>query len=143
MSRTSFEKVKAILGSHYDDSLSLAAFIDTASALVSKLEAADTQSVLSAVDLELIERWLSAHFYAHADQIAQSRNVGRASVSYQGQTAMMFESTQYGQVALSLDATGYLAKRQQEAENGGPSRAGMVWLGQRYRGDSSERSTDQ
>jgi hypothetical protein len=144
VSRTSSTKVQGILVDHYDDvnSIDLTAFISTANSLVNKVASNDTYSLLSSTDLELIERWLAAHFYAHADQISQSRGGGRANASFQGQTAMMLTSTQYGQTAMVLDVTGYLSKLNQQAQTG-PMRAGMVWLGTRYRNDRSQRAGDQ
>lgn len=140
--RTNKDKVEDILVDHYDGVTSLTPFIQTASSLVDKVARNDVESAHSSSDLELIERWLAAHFYAHADQLMQSESKGRASGSYQGQTAMIFMSTQYGQTALGLDTTGYLAKLQKQAQEGRQS-ASVVWLGTRYRGDESERSSDQ
>lgn len=142
MSRTSSGDVEAILGGHYGGSTDLDAFILTAASLVGKCSAADTGGVHSASDLELIERWLAAHFYAHSDQLTQTRSTGKASATFQGQTAMVFNSTQYGQTALALDTTGYLAKLQQQAMTG-PKKAGGVWLGTRMKNDNSETTADQ
>ena len=142
MSRTNSDDVEAILGGHYDGSTDLDPFILTASSLVSKCSSADTGGVHSASDLELIERWLAAHFYAHSDQLPQNKSTGGASAGFQGQTAMVFNSTQYGQTALALDTTGYLAKLQQQASIG-PIKAGAAWLGTRMKADDSETAGDQ
>jgi len=128
MARTTSANVTAILvtDKNYDGSTSLAAFIDTATALVDEVVtcAAKRGITLSATLLELIERWLAAHFYAHADPLYTSRSTQGASGSFQGQTGMHLESTQYGQTAMVLDTSRCLA-----AINKGGSKIGAVWLG--------------
>lgn len=144
--RTNEALVKAILieGKQYDNknNPSLTAFIATANSLVEAVATADTDSILSSTDLELVERWLSAHFYGHSDQFKQNKSTGGASGGFQGQTAMVLNSTQYGQTALLLDRTGELAKLSKQAVEGKKT-AGMVWLGTRYKNDESERTGDQ
>ena len=142
--RTLAANVVAILVDHYDtpNATDLTAFIATANSLTDAVSTADTGGILSSGDLELIERWLAAHFYGHADQMTQSEGGGGANASFQGQTAMFFESTQYGQTALVLDRTGELARLQKQAEEGKRS-AGMTWLGTRIKYDDSETSADQ
>jgi hypothetical protein len=142
MARTTHLKVKDILGDHYDGSSSLEPFIDTASSLVDKVVTADTESLLSSGDLEIIERWLSAHFYGHMDQFMSNKSTGGASGGFMGQTAMALNSTQYGQTAMTLDCTGELAKLSQQAMTG-KKRMTMTWLGTRYKNDESERVADQ
>jgi hypothetical protein len=58
--------------------------------------------------LELIERWLSAHFYALSDQTLASKSTSKASGSFHGQTQMDFDSTKYGQAAQNIDTSGCL-----------------------------------
>ena len=129
MSRTTSGNVQGILSSHYDGTAVLTPFIDTANSLVSRVATADTLVTLSAVDLELIERWLAAHFYAHADQLMTSKSTGGASGSFQGQTGMVLESTQYGQTAMLLDSTGYLSRLSNETKTGTKQKAQLFWLG--------------
>ena len=142
MPRTTSNSVKNILGANYDGTTPLHPFVITASSLVNKVAGKDLTGVLSSDDLELIERWLAAHFYGHADQFYQQRSTGRASGGFQGQTAMVFNSTQYGQTALALDVTGELARIQQQATTG-KQKAGILWGGTRMTNDNSERSEDQ
>lgn len=142
MARTSPVLVKKILEEHYNGKSSLDPFIQTAGSLVDKVSTNDTGSLLSSSDLELIERWLAAHFYWHSDQILRSEADGRASGAYQGRTEMIFLSSHYGQTALALDVTGYLAYLQRQAQEG-RKRATAVWGGTRYRHDYSDRSSDQ
>ena len=72
--RTTTGDVQAILGSHYDSTISLQPFIDTAVILVDWLDTQDTDNELSVAALEMIERYIAAHIYEHADQIAQGSN---------------------------------------------------------------------
>ncbi len=129
--RTIDTDVIAILGKHYDsvDEPSLTPFIDTATLLVDWLAGQDTDSELSAAVLKRIEAYLTAHFYAHSDQISQSKGVGRANASYQGQTAMALNGSQYGQTACLLDVTGNLAARSRQAEVGVTIELTGTWLG--------------
>lgn len=129
MARTTSEQVIGILisGKQYDAKTTpdLTGFIETASAVVDRVItcAGRKEVILTDALLELIERWLSAHFYAHADQLFTSKSTAGASGSFQGQTGMHLESTQYGQTAMDLDYSGCLA-----AINKG-ARAGAIWLG--------------
>jgi len=82
----------------------------------------DSGRILSATLLERIEAFLSAHFYAHADQLKQSESIGRSSAVYQGRTEVGLRSTQYGQTAVDLDLTGTLSSL-------GKKKATMAWLG--------------
>lgn len=141
MARTTSSAVEGII--QVDSSIDLSGFIDTATALVDWLESKDTDGELTATQLERIECFLAAHFYAHRDQLLQSKSTGKASGSFQGQTGMFLKSTQYGQTALLLDTTGYLADMNKTADSGQRPVAGAVWLGTRYKNDSSERSEDQ
>jgi len=128
--RTTDDNVKAILVGHYDTdgAPALTAFIATASSLTDYVDTCDTLDELSTTTLELIERWLAAHFYAHADQLAKSKATGDASVSFQGMTGKGLDSTQYGQTAMNLDVTGCLAKKNKEMTEG-KVKVGITWLG--------------
>jgi hypothetical protein len=85
--------------------------------------AASRSVTLSSTLLELIERWLAAHFYAQSDQLYQSKNTGGAGASFQGQTAMGLSNTSYGQQAKMLDISGCLAAFDKGTQ------ARMYWLG--------------
>lgn len=128
--RTGSAAVEAILGKHYDPDVVLTGFMDTANLEVDWLKSQDSSGVLSEARLEMIERWLSAHFYAHADQLLKQEQAGGASGTYQGNTGMGFLSTQYGQSAVNLDLTGLLARKNSVTSPLGASKkASMVWLG--------------
>lgn len=134
MSRTNEAAVKGILLSDYGpdkdgNEPSLEPFIDTAASMVDDLVECATAKgkTLSAGKLELIERWLAAHFYVQSDQTYASKSTEGASASFHGQTAMYLESSRYGQTAMRLDTSGCLDGR------GGSERkvAGGFWLGKR------------
>jgi hypothetical protein len=116
MARTTADKVRDIIAT--DEDISLSGFIDTANAFVTWLSGQDSNGDLDDEMLELIERWLAAHFYSHHDQLLQSETAGGGGGIYQGQTGMMLLSTQYGQTAMALDVTGNLARRNQDAIDG-------------------------
>lgn len=109
--RTTSALVAQVLGDDYDGSASLIPRIDTANALVDDIvtEASNLEITVSASRLEIIERWLAAHFYAVCDKPLQSKSTERASGVFAGHTAMGLKYTQYGQQAIILDPTGYLS----------------------------------
>lgn len=125
--RTSPALVKEII--EFDTDLSMQPFIIAASNMVDQLAAeADTEYTLAAATLELIERWLAAHFYAMRDQQYSSKSTGGAGGSFQGQTSMVLTATQYGQMAMLLDTTNWLSKRSREVLEG-RKRMIFTWVG--------------
>lgn len=120
MARTTSAAVIAVLQGDYDSESapSLTPFIETAGVMVDEAAGAD---VLSAARLELVERWLAAHYYCMGDRPYTSRSTGGASGSFAGQFSKGLESTPYGQTALALSG-GLLAAT-------GRRRAGAEWLG--------------
>lgn len=132
MARTTSTAVIAVLLDDYgprgDGTLpDLTAFVETASAVVDDVEdcAAARDRTLGSTRLELIERWLAAHFYAVSDQPYRSKSTADASATFQGDTAMYFEATKYGQTAMRLDPSGCLAA----IGGAAPARARAFWLG--------------
>lgn len=124
MAYTTASAVQGVLGTHYDGSTDLTPFIDTAAGVITRLASKDVDGELTSANLEIIERWLAAHYYAQADPILQSKSVGKSSGVFEGQTAMGLRNTRYGQQAIALDWTGYLAKIDK-----GIVKVGMKWLG--------------
>lgn len=101
----------------WDGETSLTPYIDTASAVVDnavELAAADGESY-AASTLELMERWLAAHYYTVMDPLYKSKSTNRASAS--------FNERSYKDVALELDPLGYLADALSK------HRARGFWLG--------------
>jgi hypothetical protein len=117
--------VQAILGPNYATGVSLAPFIESATDVVDGIVecAAEEDVTLTSTRLELIERWLSAHFYHCSDPVYQSRSTEGASGQFQGQSAMGYDGSRYGQMAMRLDTSGCLRAN----EKGG--KASFIWLG--------------
>lgn len=124
MARTNAGSVQRLLGDDYGAQESgtlpdLSGFIDTACLIVSRVAACARQrnpaATLSDAELEMMERWLSAHFYVQSDQNYASKSTGGASGQFQGQTGMHLEGSKYGIAALDVDFSGCLtalSKRQ-------------------------------
>lgn len=127
MARTTNLAVQKLLlpGGDYDGKSDLSPFVETANALVTRVDACATRKgvTLSATELELVERWLAAHCYQQSDKGYQSRSTKGKSGSFHGQWGKNLENTNYGQMALSLDPSGCLAALAQR------QRAGGYWLG--------------
>lgn len=124
MARTTSNNVSAILLEDYDTNNSLTPFIETASTIVDTVNnCASLKGIsLSSTQLELIERWLAAHYYVMSDQNYRSKRTEGASAVYQGETGKYFEASKYGQTALSIDYSGCLKSLMNP-------RVGVYWLG--------------
>jgi hypothetical protein len=128
--RTKELDVKDLLGDNYgakrDGTFpALKGFVLTANSVVNQVLvcAARKSIAVSSADQELMERLLAAHMYMMSDKAYQSRSTAGRSGSFQGQTGMRLESTDYGQSAMVMDPSGCLEninKRQ---------KAGGAWLG--------------
>ena len=130
MPRTRPTAVQSILQNEYDleNRPALEGFIDTASMMVDEIVVEDTALKMTATRLELVERWLAAHFYQISDPGYQSRTTAGASGSFTGQTSQTFKATRYGQQALALDLTGFLERRDKEVEEGARRRVQLFVL---------------
>ena len=126
--RTTQELVRSIVKDH-DPGISMVPFITEANVMTDWLSGCDTDSELTATELELIERNLAAHFYCLNDLQFSAKNTGKSGATFQGKTDMGLKATFYGQKALFLDTTGCLAKRDAEALGGGKRRVGIRYLG--------------
>lgn len=123
--RTTEEAVQGIIEA--ETSISLTPFIASANMLVTKCCAGEDYTT---DELEMIERWLSAHFYAIRDPRLSSRTMGAASESFHGSVGMNLEATIYGQQAMLLDYYGGLAALSKKmSEGGGGKNVGISWLG--------------
>jgi len=117
VSRTNSAAVVGILLENYDGTSVLTPFIDTACSLVNRISTKDTAGELTSTDLELIERYLAAHYYTLADPLYVSKSTGGASGS--------FRDRSYYEAAKALDSTGLLAALELPTR----PRAGCTWLG--------------
>lgn len=113
MARTDSASVAAVLvdsSTHskgqgdWDGETSLTPYIDTANSVVTSAAAKAVENGESYADstLELMERWLAAHYYTVMDPLYKSKSTDRASAS--------FNERSYKDVALELDPLGYLAE---------------------------------
>lgn len=132
MPRTSESAVREIITTGKDDlgnPIPLQGFIEAAAVLVNRVVscAATRGFPLDKDEQRLIETWLAAHFYAHRDQLYQSKNTQSAGATFQGKTGMHLESTQYGQTAMDLDYSGCLTALNNRATKGGL--VSLNWLG--------------
>jgi hypothetical protein len=109
-SRTDAAAVQAILGKNWDNLTVVTPFIETASMVMDGVAACaiDNGETLTDFELEIIERWLSAHYYLIMDQIFSAKRSEGAIAQFQGKTNMYLESTIYGQTAMRLDRSGCL-----------------------------------
>lgn len=125
MARTTSTLVQGLLKTDYDGSSDLTPYIDTASSVMDDVVvcAARKGKTLSNAKLEIVERWLSAHFYCVMDGKYTSKSTSGASGSFQGSSKEGFESTTYGQQATRLDPSGCLANIQDTQVATG------LWLG--------------
>jgi hypothetical protein len=101
--RTTEEAVGLII--ELDEEIDLAPFMETANYLV---DAVCLDSNYPEVTLELIERWLTAHFYAIRDPRTVSEGVRGITERFEGQTKTGLWFTRYGQMAMLLDVDGNL-----------------------------------
>lgn len=133
MSRTTAVEVKKLVEVDASISTDLIPFITTASSLVDSVVAtakkADGSNYYNDTQLELIERWLAAHFYTVRDNRAAAEKADIVSVNYQYDIGKMLSSSMQGQTALMLDTAGGLASLSKQAELGKPRKVGAFYLG--------------
>jgi len=128
--RTSSTAVALII--EVDSSISLTPFIEAANALVTEL---CTASTYTTARKELIERWLSAHFYTVRDMRAEQEKADEVSEKKQSKVDLGFDTSHYGQMAMRLDTAGGLAALNVNIKKGRTNVIGITWLG--TEGDTS------
>lgn len=102
--RTTPELVSGII--EVDGAIDLAPFISVASELVTEF---CTGKGYTVERMELIERWLSAHFYTNRDPRPTREEAGPVSATYQSKVDLNLYTSHYGQTAMLLDTAGGLA----------------------------------
>lgn len=127
MAYTTVAAVKLLLMRDYTDPLGVDKFIDSAHAMMLRVEACAARKDITLTDeeKELIEAWLAAHLYTMSDKALTSKSTLSSSGSFHGQTAMRMEASLYGQQAMMIDPSGCL-----EALNSRKKGRGF-WLGKR------------
>jgi hypothetical protein len=109
-----------------DPSIDLDPFILTASELVTEVCAIASYTVGR---LELIERWLAAHFYAIRDPRTTQERAGSVGANFESKVDLNLALTRYGQQAMMLDTQGGLAALNKSILSGGSRVASVTWLG--------------
>ena len=131
MARTTQPAVAAII--ELDATINVAPFIEAAAALVEEIA---VDSGHDETRLELIERWLSAHFYTNRDPRPTSEKAGPVAVSYQSAVDLNLNTSHYGQTAMILDTSGLL-----RAMSGNKKRVvSVTWLGTPLEGSRVEET---
>lgn len=120
MPYTTAEAVQALL--EFDSDINVDQFIETANLLVRKY---CSDSGYETDQLELIERWLAAHFYCIRSPQFENQSVMSAAKSFNFQPGFGLQLTRYGAQALLLDTAGGLA----QANKPDRIRVGINYLG--------------
>jgi hypothetical protein len=130
--RTTYEAVAKLIEIDSTVTTDAAEFIETASVIVDEVCATakktDGSDYYSAARLELIERWLAAHFYAIRDPRAVMEKAGPVSQTIESKIDLYFSVTRYGQQAMLIDTNGGLARLNAKMKNGQPSLQ-FFWAG--------------
>jgi hypothetical protein len=124
MPRTTEELVGGLI--ELDDSVPVDPFITTASLLVDRLCAPEVDDD---TELEIVERWLSAHFYAVRESRSVSESVAGISETKQSKVDLGLDLSHYGQTAKLLDSSGALARWDQAMRKGRSTTATLAWMG--------------
>lgn len=123
MARTTSILVSGII--EVEAAIDLTPFISVANELVTEVcgTAGHTDE-----RLELIERWLAAHFYTNRDPRPVTEKAGPTSATYQSAVALNLATSHYGQTAMALDTSGELAAYNASLGSGKRT-VGVTWLG--------------
>lgn len=128
MPRTTPTKVRGIVTDLREDStIDLTAAIETANVFVTSICIPFVKpdgTSLSAIELEMVERWLAAHFWSVDNPKLLMEIIGRSQDTIQGKVDLGLRLTHYGQQALIL-SQGALAPY----ADGKPKQIKMRWLG--------------
>lgn len=125
MARTTSAAVELII--EVDSNIALTSFIEAANVLVTQC-CGDSVNY-TAINLELIERWLSAHLYTVRDMRAEMEKAGSVSERKQSKVDLGFDTSHYGQMAMRLDWEGGLAALNERIKKGKRTIVGATWLG--------------
>ena len=120
MARTTTAAVEALLAGHYKSTISTQQFIDAATLVIDRVVTCATAKGFThtAAELEMIERYLAAHYYTKSDAYMTSKSTGGASASWSRSPEGDFLT-----VAKDLDPSNCLAATIARTT------AGMAWLG--------------
>jgi len=128
MARTTYAAVIKIIESDVTITTDMGPFIETANMLITKV-CTDYDETVDLIQLELIERWLSAHFYAIRDQRRDTEKAGPVSEKVQYKVDLHLDQTIYGQQAMLLDTSLALAALNNNMKNAVAITPSMTWVG--------------
>lgn len=125
---TAVNQIRTVVDDQAEVADVLSPFIETANSLVTEL---CTGGTLSDERLELIERWLAAHFYSlQVDaRLTMSETVGPLTETFFGKVGYALNQTPYGQQAMFLDTTGSLSRWNNQVIKGTTTKASVSWGG--------------
>jgi hypothetical protein len=107
--RVTASEVKQIMDGCTTADAVITIMIGAATELIDEVFLNDTD--VSTTLLKEIERWLTAHMIASTVyRTTSDEKIGDAQVKYTGKWGSKLESTPYGQMVLTLDFTGKMAK---------------------------------
>ncbi len=134
MGRTTYLAVSKITKINTSITTDAAPFIEAANFLVTKLcsTATDEDGDLyhDATSLELVERWLAAHFYRIRDPEADTKKAGPVTKKDQYKVDLALDQTRYGQQAMAIDISGELASWNEDVKSGDAGKEAIFhWIG--------------
>ena len=109
-----------------DSGIDITPFIAAASHLVDHCCSTDDYT---ATQLELIERYLSAHIYTLRDPRATMERAGSVQASYQSKVDLVLSTSHYGQTAMAMDFEGGLAALNNSTKTGRKKTVSINYLG--------------
>ncbi len=121
--------MQGVLGvSNYTAGVDLSPYMAWATLIVDRVAvcASSKGQALTDDELEMVERWLSAHAYKQSDRAYDSKKTGKASATFSGKTGMFLQSSMWGQNALLADPSGCLKAIDAAMTKG---KADIIWLG--------------
>lgn len=129
-SKANIEEIIELDAEIIPDDPAMLPFITVANELVTEACTGDEGPTTdySAARLELIERWLAAHFYTNRDPRAVNEKAGTVGAAFQSKVDLGFSTSHYGQTAMRLDTNGGLAKINEDTKKGKPT-VGVFWPG--------------
>lgn len=91
------------------DDAALDPYLEAANSLVTDIVLPAYDPPATPAKLELVERWLSAHFYSVRDPVSISEWISSLRTFYEYKVDLHLNLTRYGQQAILLDTSGSLA----------------------------------
>ena len=127
MANTTASAVQTLLGDAYESSYAVTSFITVANTVVAKH---CTDDDLTAAELEIIERYLAAHFYCVTHRRSTTEGgAGIPSETKQHVEDLGFDATEFGQMAKVLDWSGALASLDNAVKSGKRRSVAISWAG--------------